>query len=368
MRKLCAEAPYAFSRLAIPDGGYQDLTGDTRENLLNHWELPVLETPQMLAEWLTIPLGQLGWLTHRFQNGDRPQNEREAHYHYRWLQKKRGGYRLIESPKPMLKTAQSQILRQLLAHIPPHADCQGFTAKRSILTNARPHVGQTVVVKFDLENFYPNVSFARIVAIFRGLGYNREVATWFGRLTTSCIPTTMTLPKNSAGAIIPYFRRHLPQGAPTSPMLANLAAFSLDVRLSGLARAFGAQYTRYADDLTFSGSRTFQRSLKIFIPLVSQVIRDERFRVHKDKRKVLKQNQRQTVTGVVVNRKLNISREQYDRIKAVLTNCLRHGPASQNREQHPDFAAHLRGRIAYVHQLNPTRGDRLWSLFNQIQW
>ena len=147
-----------------------------------------------------------------------------------------------------------------------------------------------------------------------------------------------------------------------------MSAYSLDVRLSGLARAFGATYTRYADDLTFSGPQALSRSLRDFIPLVSQVIRQERFRVNKAKRQVIRANRALVVTGIVVNRKLNIRRRHYDRLKAVLHNCVRHGPSSQNRGGHPRFAHHLRGRIAYVSQLNAARGEKLLALYNCIDW
>ena len=167
---------------------------------------------------------------------------------------------------------------------------------------------------------------------------------------------------------MPYLRRHLPQGAPTSPRLANLSAFSLDVRLSGLARAFGAAYTRYADDLTFSGPAAFGHSLRDFIPLVSQIIRQERFRVNRAKRQVLRANRALVVTGVVVNQKVNVPRRQFDRLKAVLTNCVREGPSTQNHAGHPRFAAHLRGRIAHVGQLNPARGAKLLALYDRIDW
>ncbi len=171
------------------------------------------------------------------------------------------------------------------------------------------------------------------------MGYSREAAIWLARLTTSALPANIPFLKKEPSAVLPYLRRHLPQGAPTSPALANLSAYSLDVRLSGLARAFGATYTRYADDLTFSGPEAFSRSLRDFIPLVSQIIRQERFRVNKAKRKVIRANRALVVTGIVVNRKLNIRRRQYDRLKAVLHNCVQHGPSSQNRGSHPRFAA-----------------------------
>jgi hypothetical protein len=163
-------------------------------------------------------------------------------------------------------------------------------------------------------------------------------------------------------------RRHLPQGAPTSPALANLSAFSLDVRLSGLAKSFGANYTRYADDLTFSGPEPFIGSLRVFIPLVRKIMSAERFRSRKDKQKVLRSNQRQTVTGVVVTERTNVARKQSDELKAILHNCRKLGSQSQNRAQHEDFAAHLRGRIAHVTQLNRARGEKLLTLYEQIAW
>ena len=195
-----------------------------------------------------------------------------------------------------------------------------------------------------------------------------EAAIWLARLTTSALPPNIPFPNGDASAILPYLPRHLPQGAPTSPALANLSAFSLDVRLGGLARSFGARYTPYADDITFSGPEEFLQSLSVFIPLVTKIIRSERFRVNQKKRKVIRNNQRQAVTGVVVNAHPNISRKEYDRLKALLTNSLRDGPSTQNHKQHADFAAHVRGRIAHVEQLNRARGTKLLALYKQIDW
>jgi len=219
-----------------------------------------------------------------------------------------------------------------------------------------------------LQNFYPSVGFSRVTAIFRSLGYGREAAIWLARLTTTALPGNIRFPQGDPAAVLPYLRRHLPQGAPTSPALANLSAYRLDVRLSGLAKSFGAKYTRYADDLTFSGDERFARSLKVFLPLVTQICRQERFRLHPGKRRVLRAHQRQQVTGVVVNQRPNISRKDYDGLKALLNNCLRHGPASQNRDQHANFAAHLQGRIAHVMQLNRIRGEKLTALYARIDW
>lgn len=363
--------PYAGAPRDPHVGTWLNLSTDSDPRWLQYYGLPLLKTPDDLAAWLGVPFGRLAWLTHRWQDGFRAESIAKSHYHYQWVPKRSGGRRLIEAPKRQLKAVQLKILREILDKVPAHPHAHGFCAGRSVLTNARVHQGRRILLKLDLENFYPNVRYSRVVAIFRSLGFSREVALWLARLTTSALPwdadTRLQHPRHARDPA--YHHRHLPQGAPTSPALANLSAYGLDVRLSGLARKFDAAYTRYADDLTFSGSRRFAGALRDFIPLVEQIVRDERFIVHKHhKRRVLRNNQRQIVTGVVVNSHPNIARDEFDRLKAILTNCIRHGPASQNQEQHERFAEHLRGRVAYVTQLNPRRGGKLLALYQRIDW
>lgn len=360
--------PYRFAHRDFSRKAFLDLSQDADPRWLDYYGLPHLRTPEELAEWLKLPIGKVAWLTYRFCENRRPQSAREAHYHFRWVRKRSGGHRLIESPKGTLRQVQQQILREILELVPPHPAAHGFVRGRSILTNAQPHVGKRVILKLDLDNFYPSVRQSRVVAIFRSLGYSREVALWLARLTTSAAPGNLKLPLGESTSIWRYMPRHLPQGACTSPALANLSAFGLDARLSGLAAKWHVDYTRYADDLTFSGDPRFVPALREFIPLVQQIIRDEGFQVHRAKRRVLRSSQRQTVTGVVVNHKANISRSEYDELKAILHNCLQQGPAGQNRDGHPDFAAHLRGRIAHAMHLNPARGQKLLALFARIKW
>jgi len=359
--------PYRLARFGSQSKHYLDLTLDHDEPALRERQLPLLRTPEDIAAWLKLKLSRLAWLVHHFSGG-RAESPQKSHYAYRWLQKAKGGWRLIEAPKSTLKQAQRKILAEILEHLPLHPAAHGFHAGRSIVTNARPHVGQFIVFKCDLQNFYPSVGFSRVVAIFRSVGYCREAAIWLARLTTTALPGNASFPANDTSAMLPYLRRHLPQGAPTSPALANLSAYRLDLRLAGLAKSFGANYTRYADDLTFSGDERFAHSLRTFIPLVRQICRQERFQLHPRKKKILRNHQRQSVAGVVVNTRTNISRQTYDDLKATLTNCLRHGPTSQNREQHPNFPAHLQGRIAHVLQLNRVRGERLRALYAKIDW
>lgn len=358
---------YLYARWGSQTGHYLDLSRDANLQQLSRYGLPIFHTPEQLSDWTGVPLNRLAWLIHRFSEG-RPVSVKEAHYHFRWLKKRSSGWRLIEAPKATLKSLQHKILREILDKVPVHSSAHGFAAGRSILTNAQPHAGQEVLLKFDLSNFYTTVCFARVVAIFRRLGYSREAAIWLASLTTSCVPYNLGFQEQGPYAVGNYLTRHLPQGAPTSPALANLSAFGLDVRLTGLANSFGATYTRYADDLTFSGSSEFGHGLRTFIPLVQQIIRQEWFTLNYAKRKVLRAHQRQIVTGVVVNDKPNINRREFDLLKAILTNCQRHGPSTQNRKDVADFYHHLQGRIAHVSMLNPDRGQQLLELFGRIDW
>jgi hypothetical protein len=161
---------------------------------------------------------------------------------------------------------------------------------------------------------------------------------------------------------------HLPQGAPTSPALANLCTWRLDARLSALAAAAGAVYTRYADDLAFSGDETFARSAARFAVQVIRSAAQEGFAVNAGKTRFMRQGARQQLCGVVVNARTNVRREEYDRLKAILHNCALHGPAAQNREGATDFRAHLLGRIGWVAQVHPQRGEKLRASFARIRW
>lgn len=162
--------------------------------------------------------------------------------------------------------------------------------------------------------------------------------------------------------------RHLPQGAPTSPALANLCAYRLDCRLHGLARSADATYTRYADDLLFSGGTQLARSAKRFHIMVCAIALDESFEIHTRKTRVMRRGVRQHAVGLVLNEKPNIRRADLDRLKATLHNCQRHGPASQNLAQHANFRAHLCGMVAHVEMVNPNRGARLREILDRIAW
>jgi hypothetical protein len=154
---------------------------------------------------------------------------------------------------------------------------------------------------------------------------------------------------------------HLPQGAPTSPALANLCGFRLDRRLTGLAERFGAVYTRYADDLAFSGDLT-PRGVSALIGAATAIAADEGFRVNARKTRVRGQGDRQLLAGLVANVRPAVPRAEYDAIRALLHNAARTGLDEQNRDGHPDFEAYLRGRIAWIGHRHPARSARLAAM------
>ncbi|WP_158925248.1 reverse transcriptase family protein [Acidisphaera sp. S103] len=329
--------------------------------------IPALATQGDLAAWLGQSPEQLDWLADERRRHSRVTRPPLRHYHYTFASKRTGAPRLIEAPKPRLKAIQRRILREILSPVPTHPRIHGFVAGRSCLTGAQIHAGEAIVATFDLTQFFPSIGLPRIHGLFRSLGYPWAVAR---RLTGLCTTTTPSGvfpdPQHPDHAL--YRVPHLPQGAPTSPALANLLAWTLDRRLDGLARSAEANYTRYADDLAFSGDEAFVARIDRFRRTVETILEEEGFALNTAKTRIMPRSTRQRVTGIVVNEHCNIGRAEFDTLKAILHNCTRTGPAAQNREAIPDFRTHLDGRIAWVEQVNFPRGLKLRRLFDQIDW
>ncbi|MFM9863369.1 MAG: reverse transcriptase family protein, partial [Micropepsaceae bacterium] len=274
----------------------------------------------------------------------------------------------IEAPKPRTKIMQRRVLGEILNHLPPHDAAYGFVAGRSCAEAAAKHAGEHVVITVDLRDFFLSTPLRRVHAVFRCLGYPHAVARALTSLCSTSTPRHISAGHFDHEGCQRHLSRHLPQGAPTSPALANLAALSLDRRLTGLANRFDARYTRYADDLTFSGDEAFHASADRFLKAVETIGRDEGYALNAAKTRVMPRHKRQTITGIVVNDHVNVPRDNFDALKATLTNCLRHGAPSQNRDAHSDFRAHLDGRIAWVERLNLRRGEKLRRLFDAVAW
>ena len=359
-------------------GGARPVSRPLRVPAAPRWPVLEIETVAQLAERLELSDGQLAWLADVRGLERTAERERLRNYRYLTVARRRGLPRVIEAPKLRLKEVQRWILTEILGKVPPHAAAHGFVAGRSAVTHAELHTGRAVVLRLDLEDFFASVPAGRIYGIWHALGYQRALAHVLTGLTTNVVPASVwqhVADATDPDAAAPRFhlgRRlatpHLPQGAPTSPALANLASFRLDRRLSGLASASGLTYSRYADDLTFSGSARLIRRRPQFEAVVREIVRDEGFQLNDAKTASQTTAGRQTVCGVVVNAHTNVRRSECDELRAILYNAARTGPASQNRDELEDFRAHLLGRISWVRALNPARGRRLDALYAAIDW
>jgi RNA-directed DNA polymerase len=260
-----------------------------------------------------------------------------------------GGMRLISAPTARLRRAQRALLDLVLSKVELHDACHGFVRGRSTVSNARPHAGAALVVKCDLKDFFPTIHYRRVAGLFEQLGYGREVSRVLAGLTTHC----KMLPDGSTG-----WPGTLPQGAPTSPAIANLVCRRLDARLSGLAERLGGAYTRYADDLTFSFAEPPSAGLGRFFWWVDQICQQEGFEEHRKKRRVFRAHQQQRVTGIVVNDAPAVPREARRRFRAILHNCRASGVEAEARGRE-DFESYLHGFAAYVKMVQPPLGEKL---------
>lgn len=214
------------------------------------------------------------------------------------IRKRSGAERVIDEPESDLKRTQRLILRRLLGRLRAHPAAHGFERGRSIVTAALPHARRAVVLRLDVQDFFLSTKAERINSYFRRVGWGAEAA---GLLTGLCT-----------------HRGGLPQGAPTSPRLSNLVNFRLDARLAALARAHAANYTRYADDMTFSFDLDEHETLVNVIQTTKKVLREEGYRLHTERKlRVLRPHMRQIVAGLVVNEGVRLPRATRRWLRAV---------------------------------------------------
>lgn len=314
--------------------------------------LPSLSSSDELADWLGISSKSLLRFSDKRGLSNNTNNAFAPHYRYHTHTKPNGALRLIEEPKPILKTLQRRILSDLLDLIPPSPAAYGFTKGRDCISAAARHGGEAVLICFDLRAFFPSITHTRIFGLFRTLGYPESVARDLTGLCTVATPAHI-LSRYTYDKAALLAHRHLPQGAPTSPALANLSAFNLDRRLIGLARRMNANYSRYADDISFSGDPHITRTLLKAVPAI---INDEGFALNPRKTRIQPSNGRQTITGLIVNEKINIPRHTYDRLKSIIHHLDNPDDA---RRYDLRFLTSLSGQITWVERVNPARGHKL---------
>jgi RNA-directed DNA polymerase len=275
-------------------------------------------------------------------------------YRVRTHIKATGGLRLIEIPSEPLRVLQRRLLHRMFDHVAPHESAHAYVRGRSVHTHASNHTNRAIVIRLDLEHFFPSISGARVFLLFRALGYRAKIAN---ALTDLCVSSqSRSMLRRAVGPehsdlYERYSVNHLPQGAPTSPALANLCVCSLDTRLQALAERFGATYSRYADDLVFSGDDELAAQSRKFIRIARSIVAAEGFRLNTLKTRVMRHSARQSFAGLVVNKRVNLARRDYDQLKAAVHR------ATKNMSD--DVVAPLLGRIAWLGQSSPSRATKL---------
>lgn len=337
--------------------GLQDDKSDISKLVANG--LPIMHSASDLASFLKIHLKQLRWLSYHRRGAA------VVHYHRYSIPKKTGGQRAISSPKAALAEAQQAILAGILNSLKIEDQAHGFVKGRSIVTNAQPHSEQDVVVNLDLKDFFPSITFRRVKGLFHKLGYSEQVATVLALLCTEP-PRVKT---EVAGKVyyVALGDRVLPQGACTSPAITNLICRKLDRRLNGLAKQFQFNYTRYADDLSFSAKAQNGKEPAVACVLggVRRILKEEGLTENEKKTHIMRRGRRQEVTGLTVNTRPTVSRKERRALRAILHNVAKHGLESQNKNNHPHFADYLKGRVAYLSSVDPKHGEKFQALLKE---
>ena len=337
--------------------------------------VPAIDGLGELADFLEVTPAQLDWVTDTAHWNRRTPRGRLHHYSYDWLVRPGRTPRLLEVPTPRMRRVQRRVLTDILSALPLNDAAHGFVPGRSAATGAAAHVGARTVITLDLRSFFARVTARRVFSVFRQAGYPEAVAHALTGVCTHAVPSWVGARMPAGGSSEEraalrqtISRAHLPQGSPTSPALSNLSVRRLDSRLSGWAAASGVAYTRYADDLAFSGDDVRGRAAARLIAGAERIVRDEGHLLNEAKTRIAGRGARQSVTGLVVNDGVAVDRGYFDELKAILHNCATNGPHGQNRAGHPDFRAHLLGRLAWVESVSPSRGARLRRDFDRIDW
>lgn len=260
------------------------------------------------------------------------------HYRTFRIPKRNGGYRKISEPLPSLKEIQYWILYNILYKVKVHPHSKAYIPKRSIKDNLKFHRKQKTVLTMDIQDFFSSIKIDMVTNVFLNLGYSRKVSKIISHLL--CL------------------NDRLPQGAPTSPYLTNIIMYSFDERISKFCKSFKEQgkdiirYTRYADDMTFSGDfdpDVVKQEVKKALGTLS-------LELNETKTKIMTSNMRQTVTGCVVNEKMQLPKSDRQFIRQQMYYINKFGVEAHLQRKNiknKNYLKHLLGQVSYECFLNP---------------
>jgi RNA-directed DNA polymerase len=251
------------------------------------------------------------------------------------------GFREICKPSWKLKRIQQLINKKILQTIPLDVNLQGGVPGRSTKANALMHIAKPVLLELDIKDFYPSIKYTYIYDLFIAMGCSADVSHLLTKLTT--------------------YNFHLAQGFPTSSTIANLILAKIIPRISNLCSEYDITFSTFQDNLYFSGNAT----VPDFVNLLYRIFRQEGFTLHK--KTIMTFSHRQKVSGWVVNKKLNVSKNEYRNLRTTLFKCKNFGIGNIADRPLEAYRLHLIGRINRICEVNPVRGQRLLNLYNSIQ-
>lgn len=294
---------------------------------LKNFGLPLIRTVDDLAEHTRLSPQLVRYLSYR------------ANYLYKRyaIPKKDGSMRVIAQPSRELKAIQAWILRNILNKLSSSDNCKGFELGCSILDNAAPHVGANFILNLDLKDFFPSIKATKVYSIFSSIGYSKSVAA---------ILTNLTVVDG-----------RLPQGAPTSPKLANLICLKLDARIQGYAGPRGLIYTRYADDISIS-AQTIKKTMNAR-SILEQIISSEGLQINRKKTAIQGTMRRKEITGLILSsNRVGIGREAFREMRAQIFSLF--------TDELGEFAK-INGILSYVYSVDKTSCRRLWHYIDKLE-
>lgn len=259
-------------------------------------------------------------------------NSPESFYRKFKIPKKSGGVREIAEPLPSLKEIQKWILKEILYKCKTSEYSKAFSPGSSIKNNARFHKSQELVLSLDIKNFFGSLKYRKVRSLFQRLGYSNGVSTMLANLC--CL------------------EGNLPQGASTSPMLSNLLTYNIDKRISGFIKKYGIRYSRYADDLSFSGK--FEPGS--IIKFVRKVLAEEKLLINYKKIRLMHRHQRQEVTGIVVNQHMQVPINLRKKLRQAIYYMDKYGLNShldRIKCSRAHYVQHLLGIANFIYFINP---------------
>lgn len=340
--------------------GYSGLLYDKEynEDKLNSLSLPIIKDDKQLAEFLEIEYKQLRFLAYH----------RDVvisdHYSRFTVPKRKGGVRNIAAPKSIMKKVQRTILEKMLYKIDISENVHGFIKGKSVVTGAKVHNNEPdLLINMDIENFFPTLTFERVRKMFLDFGYSGYISSILAMLCTYC--ERMPIEIKGKTRYVKTSERILPQGSPASPMITNIICRNLDKRLNGLSKKYNFIYTRYADDMSFSFKEDLEeKNYGVILNLVTRILNEEGFKVNKNKTKFLRKNNRQCITGIVVNNpEIGISKKWIKNLRAAIYNA---NKLKQSNNLPHEKIYQISGMVSWVKSVNEKKYQNIIKSYEEL--